>query len=104
VQWIEIHLLDLLCSVLVAYNLDTDDQNVPIIGHSTEDDHADGITGMDVCPRLKIVATTGYDGIVKIWDINNELIQEMTFNSTLKGICFANERGDILIGLQNHVL
>ena len=32
--------------------------------------------------------------------MENVLIREMVFDASLRGLCFANERGDIVAGIQ----
>ena len=58
---------------------------------------------MSCCRRLKLFATSSYDQSVKIWNFDNQLVRELCFDNTLCGVCFANSRGDLLVGFQSHV-
>ena len=52
---------------------------------------------------LGIVATISKDGRIRIWDTECYLVRELSFDEEVEGICFANERGDLLIGLQSNI-
>ena len=41
--------------------------------------------------------------IIQIWSKENQLIREMNFATPIYASCFANDRGDILIGYGTHV-
>ncbi|GFO02901.1 WD repeat-containing protein 87 [Plakobranchus ocellatus] len=75
-----------------------------LLTHFSQFDHSDTVTALDMCPMINIFVTCGTDGYVKIWDTNNQLIREMAFGQTVHSVCFANNRGDLLIGFQNRVL
>ncbi|KAI0234479.1 hypothetical protein LSAT2_015266 [Lamellibrachia satsuma] len=71
--------------------------------HSEADDHTDIINGIACSPLLGLFATSADDGLIKVWNKQNSLIREMVFDSSLRGVCFANKRGDILVGVQGLV-
>ncbi|KAJ2998130.1 WD repeat-containing protein 87 [Globomyces sp. JEL0801] len=48
-------------------------------------------------------AATYADKSVKVWDSKNNLIREIQFNQNLSSISFANDRGDLLVGLSNQI-
>ena len=52
------------------------------------------------CDSLRIVATSGNDRFIRIWDTENHLIKELSFDDDVEAICFANDRGDLLVALQ----
>ena len=52
---------------------------------------------------LRVFASGGVDGIVKIWDQHSSLIREIQFNEPIQSLCFANEKGDLLIGLSGQI-
>ncbi|XP_060567662.1 uncharacterized protein LOC132726366 isoform X3 [Ruditapes philippinarum] len=52
---------------------------------------------------MNVVMTSGKDGYVKVWSNQNELIREMNFATPIYASCFANERGDILVGFGTHI-
>lgn len=71
--------------------------------HTQDEDHTEHITALDKCPLLGLFATASKDGYIKIWNRHNQLIREMGFGEPMHGLCFANTRGDIFIGFQNHI-
>ncbi|XP_035676078.1 uncharacterized protein LOC118415517 [Branchiostoma floridae] len=71
--------------------------------HHIEDDHKKGVTALCCSRTLGLFATTGKDACVKIWNTENKLVKELVLDNTLQGVCFANDRGDLLIGYQSHV-
>lgn len=77
--------------------------SLPTLIHQAEDDHTDSITSLSYCSFLKLFATTGRDGYVKIWSSENELVSEIHFGATLTSACFANPKGDLLVGFQKHI-
>ncbi|XP_071822870.1 uncharacterized protein [Apostichopus japonicus] len=72
-------------------------------GHLKDHDHTRPINGLCSCPSLGLFASSSSDGSVKIWDMTNTLVRELCFDSSLMGVCFANDHGDILVGFQNHI-
>lgn len=74
-----------------------------LLTHQTEDDHTGVVTSISCCRHLGLFATSGGDGGVKVWDIHNQLVSEVHFGPSLTSVCFANARGDLLIGLHRHV-
>ncbi|KAK5673346.1 hypothetical protein QVD99_000798 [Batrachochytrium dendrobatidis] len=74
--------------------------------HPSDEDHISDITDISKLetPNFCIFATAGQDGTVKIWDgMDNCLIREMQFPGTAWSICFANPRGDLLVGLSDQI-
>ncbi|KAJ1337046.1 hypothetical protein BSLG_006806 [Batrachochytrium salamandrivorans] len=74
--------------------------------HPRDDDHTHEITGI-ACLETRlycVFATSSQDGTVKVWDaVHNILIREMQFSDTTKSICFANPRGDLLVGISDQI-
>lgn len=58
---------------------------------------------LSCCSALGLFATSSEDHSVKIWNCDNQLVREMCFDESLCGVCFANSRGDILVGFQSHI-
>ncbi|XP_061169585.1 uncharacterized protein LOC133178950 isoform X2 [Saccostrea echinata] len=71
--------------------------------HAKDEEHTKRMTALDKCPLLGLFATAGEDGYIKVWNRHNQLVREMYFGEPLYGLCFANARGDLLVGFQNHV-
>lgn len=74
-----------------------------LLTHQAEDDHTDAIIALQCCPKLNLFATSSTDGVVKVWNKENHLVSEIEFGESLASICFANSRGDLLVGFQKHV-
>lgn len=65
--------------------------------------HSSTITSFDYCHTLSILVTGGSDGSVRIWDILGKMLVE--FDTTLKfsRVCFANPRGDLVVGCNTDI-
>ncbi|KAK9394206.1 WD repeat-containing protein 87 [Crotalus adamanteus] len=65
--------------------------------------HSSTITSFDYCHTLSILVTGGSDGSVRIWDILGKMLVE--FDTTLKfsRVCFANQRGDLVVGCSTDI-
>lgn len=61
------------------------------------------IKQLSCCSTLRLFATSSEDYSVKIWNSDNQLVREMSFDESLCGVCFANSRGDILVGFQSQI-
>ena len=73
--------------------------NLPLLIHQMEDDHTDTITSLSCTSHLNLFVTSSNDGRVKIWSLENQLVSEIHFGPTLASVCFANPKGDLLVGL-----
>ncbi|XP_052234876.1 uncharacterized protein LOC127847193 isoform X1 [Dreissena polymorpha] len=73
------------------------------MSHPVDEDHTQELTALDKCPMINLVVTSGKDGFVKVWSRNNELLREMNFATPIYAVCFANDRGDILVGYGTNV-
>ncbi|XP_071510482.1 uncharacterized protein [Diadema antillarum] len=76
---------------------------IRLLKHLKDHDHTKQITALCSCPCLGVFATTSNDGSLKIWDRTNTMVRELWFDETLRSVCFANDRGDLLVGFQNHI-
>ncbi|KAK7506679.1 hypothetical protein BaRGS_00002154 [Batillaria attramentaria] len=72
--------------------------------HNNVYDHTDEVVSLDMCPMVGLFVTCSKDGFVKVWDLDNQPIKEMNFSRAIHGVCFANNRGDILVGLHNRII
>ena len=52
---------------------------------------------------MRLVASSSTDGTIKIWNEQNILVKSIKLNAVPHGLCFASERGDILVALGTHV-
>uniref|UniRef100_A0A670ZUH2 WD repeat domain 97 n=1 Tax=Pseudonaja textilis TaxID=8673 RepID=A0A670ZUH2_PSETE len=71
--------------------------------HGPEDDAQDDITGLCCCPNLQLFASSSRDGSVKIWDHKNRLLRHLKLNTIPESLAFANPKGDLLVGLEQHL-
>ena len=74
----------------------------PIV-HQHEDDHDGNVLAVAASPCLPLFVSSGRDGKVKVWDKDNQLIADIHFGSDLEAVCFADNRGDLLVGFQNQI-
>ncbi|XP_074644622.1 uncharacterized protein LOC141901337 [Tubulanus polymorphus] len=70
---------------------------------SLKADHRAPILSVDACAERGIFCSASCDGAIKIWLSDKTLLTEITMDATLTSICFFNNRGDILIGMKNHI-
>ncbi|XP_029412459.1 WD repeat-containing protein 87 [Nannospalax galili] len=59
--------------------------------------HQCTITSFDVCLPLSLFVTGGSDGSVRIWDFHGRLIAMLDSSLYFGPLCFANDRGDLLV-------
>ncbi|KAM9631674.1 LOW QUALITY PROTEIN: WD repeat-containing protein 87-like [Trichechus inunguis] len=59
--------------------------------------HKCAITSFDVCLSLKLFVTGGIDGSVRLWNFSGRLIAELNSALHFGPLCFANNRGDLLL-------
>ncbi|XP_032083717.1 WD repeat-containing protein 87-like isoform X2 [Thamnophis elegans] len=65
--------------------------------------HSSTITSFDYCHALGLLVTGGSDGSVRIWDLLGKMLVD--FDTTLKfsRVCFANQRGDLVVGCSTDI-
>lgn len=68
-----------------------------------EDRHAKEVTSLNACPYLQIFVTSSKDGFIKVWSSENQLMSEINFGVPVSSVGFANNQGDLLVGLQQHI-
>ncbi|XP_007471167.1 PREDICTED: WD repeat-containing protein 87 [Lipotes vexillifer] len=59
--------------------------------------HQCTITSFDVCLSLSLFVTGGSDGSVRIWNFHGRLIAMLDSSLHFGPLCFANDRGDLLV-------
>ncbi|XP_010598675.2 WD repeat-containing protein 87 [Loxodonta africana] len=59
--------------------------------------HQCPIISFDVCLSLSLFVTGGIDGSVRIWDFHGRLIAMLDSSLHFGPLCFANDRGDLLV-------
>uniref|UniRef100_G1SV76 WD repeat domain 87 n=1 Tax=Oryctolagus cuniculus TaxID=9986 RepID=G1SV76_RABIT len=59
--------------------------------------HQCAIMSFDVCLPLSLFVTGGIDGSVRIWDFHGRLIAMLDSSLHFGPLCFANDRGDLLV-------
>ncbi|XP_052816853.1 uncharacterized protein LOC128243253 isoform X2 [Mya arenaria] len=71
--------------------------------HEPGDDHTESITGISACSRLKLYASCSLDGTVRIWNDTNMLVRLLQLKSVPHSVSFCSSRGDLLVGIGNHL-
>ena len=74
--------------------------SIKLMRHQLEDSHSDVITSLNVCPYLRLFVSSSRDGLIKVWSFENCLVSEIDLGVPLASVGFANDRGDLLVGLQ----
>ncbi|XP_036886711.1 WD repeat-containing protein 87 [Sturnira hondurensis] len=59
--------------------------------------HRCAITSFDVCLTLGLFVTGGIDGSVRIWNFHGRLVALLDSSLHFGPLCFANDRGDLLV-------
>ncbi|GFN75135.1 WD repeat-containing protein kiaa1875-like isoform x3 [Plakobranchus ocellatus] len=95
---------------VVLYSLPEKTQENKLLGslghrndHKPDDDHMDIITGLTCCPRMKLYASCSMDGTIRIWSNENVLVRLLKINTIPHSIAFCSPKGDLLVGLSNHL-
>ena len=71
--------------------------------HQLEDEHTDAILSLEASTVLGLLVTSSNDGLIKIWNKENQLVSEMLFGRELSSACFLNPKGDLLVGFQKNI-
>ncbi|XP_053401290.1 WD repeat-containing protein 97-like isoform X3 [Mercenaria mercenaria] len=71
--------------------------------HEPGDDHAETITGLSACSRLKLYASSSLDGTIRIWNETNTLVRLLKLKSVPHSVGFCSAKGDLLVGIDNHL-
>ncbi|XP_053145870.1 uncharacterized protein LOC128342526 isoform X2 [Hemicordylus capensis] len=67
----------------------------------SENYHKGPVIAVDSCKNLSIFLSCGSDFIIKIWDIQKNLVADITLDNTLTAACFLNTSGDILLAFKS---
>ena len=73
----------------------------PQLHHEPDDSHRASINSLLYCASLKTVITSSDDGVVKVWDLSNQLVADLDIGWPLSSVGIASEAGDLLISHQN---
>ena len=76
---------------------------VEVLEHQEEEQHTKEVTSLSACPYLSIFVTSSKDGTIKVWNFDNQLVSDIDFGGTVSCVAFANNRGDLLVGVQIEV-
>ncbi|XP_060556270.1 WD repeat-containing protein 97-like [Ruditapes philippinarum] len=71
--------------------------------HEPGDDHGETITGLSACSRLKLYASSSLDGTIRIWNETNTLVRLLKMKSVPHSVGFCSAKGDLLVGIDNHL-
>ena len=73
--------------------------------HPEDDDHSGGVKCISYTASLGLVASTGGDGLLKIWDMaSNTLVREMQFDMSLHSVIFLNQKLDLAVSLGDEIV
>ncbi|KAJ1108325.1 hypothetical protein NDU88_005701 [Pleurodeles waltl] len=61
------------------------------------------IISFDFCPSLGLLLTGEENGTIRVWDTKGILQAEFGISQGFSSTCFANQRGDLLIGLNRNI-
>nr|XP_020670827.1 uncharacterized protein C3orf22 homolog isoform X3 [Pogona vitticeps] len=67
----------------------------------SEDCHNGPVVAVDSCKDLSVFLSCGSDSMVKLWDMQKNLLAEITLDNTLTTACFLNSCGDILLAFKS---
>ncbi|XP_060131237.1 WD repeat-containing protein 87 [Zootoca vivipara] len=65
--------------------------------------HTTTITSFDYCHTLSMLVTSGSDGTVRVWDILGQMLVEFDTSLRFSRVCFANQRGDLVVGCNMNI-
>ncbi|XP_061474384.1 uncharacterized protein LOC133380669 [Rhineura floridana] len=68
---------------------------------SSDKYHSGPVLAVDSCENLSIFLSCGSDSMIKLWDIQKNLVAEITLDITLSAACFLNSSGDILLAFKS---
>ena len=74
--------------------------SMELLRHQSEDGHTNTITSLNACSYLKLFVSSSVDGKIKVWSFDNQMVAEIDFGVPLSSVGFANDQGDLLVGLQ----
>lgn len=77
--------------------------SMELLHHQIEDGHTNMVTSLNACSYLKLFVSSSWDGSIKVWSFDNHMVSEIDFGVPLTSVGFANDQGDLLVGLQLHI-
>lgn len=69
----------------------------------TDTMHSSSITSFDYCHPLRMLVTGASDGSVRLWDILGQMLVEFDTSLRFSRVCFANQRGDLVVGCNKNI-
>ncbi len=70
---------------------------------SKNEDHQRHVTQLDFFAPLRLFASAGLDGVIKVWNEYRELVREIHIGQPVNAAIFANSLGDLAVGLADEV-
>ncbi|XP_031759963.1 WD repeat-containing protein 97 isoform X2 [Xenopus tropicalis] len=71
--------------------------------HSPAQDHQQQITGLCSCPTLGLVASSGKDKKIHIWNEHNQLLRVLSLDCAPESLAFSSQSAALLLGIKGHV-
>ncbi|KAJ3313586.1 hypothetical protein HDV04_001803 [Boothiomyces sp. JEL0838] len=87
---------------MFEYNLKRQEWRI-LTGHAKSYDHTQIVTSICCSHALGIFMSISNDNSLRIWNHQNKMLREIHFQEPINGLCLANERADLLIGMENRI-
>ncbi|OQS05934.1 hypothetical protein THRCLA_01989 [Thraustotheca clavata] len=66
---------------------------------TSEVNHSSLVIAADFSDELHLCVTTSFDMSIKVWDQTKNLLREVQMSAPLSCLCFANDKGDLFVGI-----
>ncbi|KAJ3258953.1 hypothetical protein HK103_003094 [Boothiomyces macroporosus] len=87
---------------MFEYNLKRQEWRI-LTGHAKSYDHTQIVTSICCSHALGVFMSISNDNSLRIWNHQNKMLREIHFQEPINGLCLANERADLLIGMENRI-
>ena len=68
-----------------------------VIDNEKQKEHDAKVTGVDSSRHVRLIVTSDLGGNIKLWSLDKRFMREIHFPDPVDGVCFLNEKGDILV-------
>ena len=73
------------------------DAHLYLVDNEKQKEHDSKVTGVDSSRHVHLIVTSDAGGSIKLWSLDKRFMREISFPHPIDGVCFLNERGDILV-------
>lgn len=74
-----------------------------IMGHGKALDHSEAVKSVCYVTGARVFVSIGCDCAVKVWNLKNQLVRDIQFQEQLSDICVRNDKGDLLVAVNNRL-